>query len=87
VKLPIALQYPIGHSSLTLELVGKLVGSSSAALEGSEHSDSYSMRSWDGFATLDCTCWSMDYSWEDNYYVPYSLLALDLQMNTNGKFQ
>jgi hypothetical protein len=85
VKLPIALQYSPGHSSLTLELVGLLVGSSSAALEGSKHSYCYSMRSWGGFATLDCRCWNMDCSWEDNCSVPHSLPAHDLQINTNHK--
>jgi hypothetical protein len=87
VKLPIALQYSLGHSSLTLELVGLLVGSSSTTFKGSEHFDCYSMRSWDGLATLDCRCWSMDCSWEDNCSIPHSLLALDLQINTKGKFQ
>ena len=29
----------------------------------------------------------MDCSWEGNCSVPHSLLALDLQMNTKGKFQ
>jgi hypothetical protein len=72
VELPIALQYSLGHSSLTLELVGLLVGSSSTALDGSEHSNCYSMRSWSGFITPDYRCWSMDCS------VPHSLLALDL---------
>jgi hypothetical protein len=60
VELPIALQYSLGHSSWTLELIGLCVESSFAALEGSKHSNCYSMRSWDGFATLDCRCWSMD---------------------------
>jgi hypothetical protein len=46
VELPIALKYSLSHSSLTLELVGLLVGSFSAALDGSEHSDCYSMRSY-----------------------------------------
>jgi hypothetical protein len=87
VKLPIALQYSLGHSSLTLELVGLLVGCSSTALEGLEHYDCYSMRSWGGFATLDCRYWSMYCSLEDNCSVPHSLLAPGLQMNTKGKFQ
>jgi hypothetical protein len=87
VKLPIALQYSLGHSSLTLELVGLLVGCSSTTLEGSEHFNCYSMRSWGVFTTLDCRYWNMDCSLEDNCYVPQSLLALDLQMNTKGKFQ
>ena len=77
-KLPFALQYSLGHSSLALKLVGLLVGSSFATLEGLEHSDCYSIRSWGGFATLDCRCWSMGCYWEDNYFVPHSLLALDL---------
>jgi hypothetical protein len=34
VELPIALQHSLSHSSLTLELVGLLVGSSSTALKG-----------------------------------------------------
>jgi hypothetical protein len=46
VELPIALKYSLSHSSLTLELVGLLVGSFSAALDGSKHSDCYSMRSY-----------------------------------------
>jgi hypothetical protein len=29
----------------------------------------------------------MDCSWKDNCSVPHSLFALDLQMNTKGKFQ
>ena len=87
MKLPIALQYSLGHSSLTLELVGLHVGRSSTALEGSEHFDCYSMRSWGSFATLDCRCWSMDCSLEDNCSIPHSLHALDLQMNTKGKSQ
>jgi hypothetical protein len=87
VKLPIALQYSLGHSSLILELVGLLVGSSVVALDGSKHSDCYCMRSLGGFATLDCSCWSMDCSWEDNCSIRHSLLALDLQMNTKGKCQ
>jgi hypothetical protein len=37
VELPIALQDSLGHPSLTLELVGLLVGSSSIALDGLEH--------------------------------------------------
>ena len=49
VELPIALQYSLGHSSLTLELVELRVGSSSATLDGSEHSNCYSMRSWGWF--------------------------------------
>jgi hypothetical protein len=87
VELLFASQDSLSHPFLTLELVGLLVGRSSVALDGSEHSDCYSMRSWGGFATLDCRCWSMGCSWEDNCFVPHSLLALDLQMNTNGKFQ
>ena len=59
VELPFALPYSLGHSCLTLELVGLLVGNSCATLEGSEHSDCYSRRSWGGFAILDCRCWSM----------------------------
>ena len=85
VELPFALQYSLGHSSLTLELVGLLVGSSFAALEGSEHSDCYSMRSWGGFATLDCRCWNMGCSWEDT--ILHSLLVLDLWKNTRDKCQ
>jgi hypothetical protein len=46
VKLPIEIQYFPSHFSLTPELVGLLVRSSSAVLEGSEHSDYYFMRSW-----------------------------------------
>ena len=87
MKLPIALQYSLGHSSLTLELVRLLVGSSSAALEGSNHSNYYSMRIWGGFATLDYRCWSMDCSWEGNCSVPHSLLTPNLQINTKDKTQ
>jgi hypothetical protein len=86
VELIFASQDSPSHPSLTLELVGLLVGHSSTVLNGSEHSNCYSMRSWGGFATLDCRCWSMGCSWEDNWFVPHSSLALDLQMNTNGKF-
>jgi hypothetical protein len=85
VKLPIAIQYSLSHSSLTPELVGLLVGSSSTTLKGSEHSDCNSMRSWGGFATLDCRCWSMDCSWKDIYSIPHSLLAPNLQLNTMEK--
>ena len=53
VELPIALQDFLSHSSLTLELVGLLVGSFVATLEGLEHFDCYFMRSWGGYATLD----------------------------------
>ena len=56
VVSPIASQDSLSPPSLTLELVGLLVGGLFAALEGSEHSDCYSMRSWGGFATLDCRC-------------------------------
>jgi hypothetical protein len=87
VVLPIASQDSLSPPSLTLELFGLLVGSFFAALDGSEHSDCYFRRSWDDFATLDCRCWTMGCSCEDNCFVPYSLLALDLQMNTKGKFQ
>jgi hypothetical protein len=72
---PIALQDFLSHSSLTLELVGLLAGSSFAAL------DCYSMRSLGGFVTLDCKCWIMGCFWEDNCSVPHNLLARDLQMN------
>ena len=44
-ELPFALPYSLGHSCLTLELVGLLVGNSFAALEGSEHFDCCSRRS------------------------------------------
>ena len=56
VELPIALQYSLGHPSLTLELAGQIVGSSFATDEGSEHSNCYFERSWGSFATLDCRC-------------------------------
>ena len=46
VELLFASQDFLSHSSLTLELVRLLVGSSFAALDGSEHSYCYSMRSW-----------------------------------------
>ena len=85
VELPFALQYSLGHSSLTLELVGLLVGSSFPTLESSEHSDCYSRRSCGGFTTLDYRCWSMGCSWED--IVLHSLLALDLHRNTKDKHQ
>jgi hypothetical protein len=78
VKLPIAIQYSLSHSSLTLALVGLLAGSFFAAFGGSEHSNCYSMRNWGGFATLDCKCWSKDCSWKDSCSIPYNLLALDL---------
>jgi hypothetical protein len=65
VELLFALQDFLGHSSLTLELVGLLIGNSFAALEGSEHSDCCSRRSWGGFAILDCMCWRMGCSWKD----------------------
>jgi hypothetical protein len=85
VKLPIEIQYFSGHSSLTSKLVRLLVRSSFAALEGLEYSDYYFMKSLGGFANLDCRCWSMDCSWEDNCSFPHSLLAPNLQMNTNDK--
>jgi hypothetical protein len=46
VVSPIASQDSLNHLSLTLEMVGLLVGSSFVTLEGSKHSDCYSMRSW-----------------------------------------
>jgi hypothetical protein len=85
VELPSALQDSLCHSSLTLELVGLLVGNSFAALEGSGHFDYCSRRSWGGFTILDCMCWSMGCAWEDNCSVPHNLLALDLQRNTKDK--
>ena len=45
VELPFALRCSLAHSSLTLELVGLLVGSYFVALVGSEHYDCYSRRS------------------------------------------
>jgi hypothetical protein len=75
VKSPIVTPYYPGHSSLIPELGGLLVESSFAALKGSEHSNCYFMRNWDGCATLHCRCWSMDCSLENNYYVPHSFLA------------
>ena len=56
VELPFALPYSLGHSCLTLELVGLLVGNSFAAFKGSEHSNCFSKRSWGGFAILNCRC-------------------------------
>jgi hypothetical protein len=72
---------------LVLDSVGLLVveldsyflaGNFFAALMDSTHSDCYSMKNWGGFATLHCKCWSMDCSLEDSYFVPHTLLALDL---------
>jgi hypothetical protein len=51
VVLRIASQDSLRPPSLTLELVGLLVGSSFVALKGSEHFGCYSMRSWGDFAT------------------------------------
>ena len=56
VELLFASQDSPSHPFWTLELVGLLVGCSSATLDGLEHSDCYSMRSWGVFATLDCRC-------------------------------
>jgi hypothetical protein len=52
----IASQDSLSPLSFALELVGLLVESSFATIEGSEHSNCYSMRSWGGFAALDCRC-------------------------------
>ena len=85
IEFPFALQDSLGHSYLTLEPVGLLVGNSFVALEGSKHSGCYFKRSWGGFATLDCRCWSMGCSWKNT--VLHSYLALDLQRNTKDKCQ
>jgi hypothetical protein len=70
---------------LALDLVGPLVveeldnyflaGNSFAALVDSAHFDYYSMKNWDGSATLHCKCGSMGCC---DYSSPHNLLALDL---------